>query len=101
MAHSILKSALASAVTAGLALTAQAASADTSGTDLMKHNKGEVRCFGVAPKGKNACGDACGKHTCAGIAKKANDPYEWIWVKDKKACKKMGGKTDVKCPKKK
>ena len=36
------------------------------------------KCAGVAAKGKNDCG--ANDHSCAGQAKKDNDPNEWIYV---------------------
>ncbi|MBA2689959.1 MAG: DUF2282 domain-containing protein [Burkholderiales bacterium] len=49
----------------------------------------QEKCFGVAQAGKNDCGTA--KHSCAGQAKKDNDPTEWKSVA-KGTCEKMGGK---------
>ncbi len=48
------------------------------------------KCYGVAKAGKNDC--AGNGHSCAGQAKKDNDPNEW---KDmpKDECEKMGGTT--------
>lgn len=47
------------------------------------------RCYGIAKKGKNACGTP--KHSCAGQAKIDNDPQEWTLVPTG-TCVKMGGK---------
>ena len=43
-------------------------------------NKGSTieKCAGVAAKGKNDCG--ANDHSCAGHAKKDNDPNEWVYV---------------------
>ncbi len=49
------------------------------------------KCYGVAKKGMNDCGNA--KHSCAGQAKVDNDPTEWVYV-PKGTCNKMvGGST--------
>jgi uncharacterized membrane protein len=37
------------------------------------------KCYGVAAAGKNDCA-ATGSHSCAGGAKRANDPASWIYV---------------------
>lgn len=50
------------------------------------------KCFGVAKAGKNDCAPANGSHSCAGQAKKDNDPSDWKFVA-KGTCEKMGGKT--------
>ena len=48
------------------------------------------KCYGVAKAGQNDC--AANGHSCAGQAKKDNDPNEWKHMpKDK--CEKIGGKT--------
>ncbi len=46
------------------------------------------KCYGIAKKGQNDCGTA--RHTCAGKAKKDNEPDEWKYV-PKGTCEKMGG----------
>lgn len=48
----------------------------------------QEKCYGIAKKGQNDCGTA--RHTCAGKAKKANEPDEWKYVPQGK-CEKMGG----------
>ena len=52
---------------------------------------GKDKCFGVAKAGQNDCANAAGTHSCAGQAKKDNDPGEWKYVA-KGSCEKMGGK---------
>jgi uncharacterized membrane protein len=53
-------------------------------------------CYGVAKAGKNDCATA--SHSCAGAAKKDNDPTEWKHM-PKEECEKAGGKTsDDKTP---
>lgn len=37
------------------------------------------KCYGVNAKDKNDCASA-GNHSCAGMAKRANDPDSWIYV---------------------
>src|SRR5437763_5880720 len=36
------------------------------------------KCYGIAKSGQNDCGTA--KHTCAGQAKRDNDPSDWKYV---------------------
>ena len=50
------------------------------------------KCFGVAKAGQNDCATPNGSHSCAGQARKDNDPVEWKYVA-KGTCTKMGGKT--------
>lgn len=52
------------------------------------------KCYGVAKAGQNDCATKNGSHSCAGQAKKDNDPGEWKFVA-KGTCEKMGGKTDA------
>jgi uncharacterized membrane protein len=49
-----------------------------------------AKCYGVAKAGKNDC--ASNGHSCAGQAKKDNDPNEWKHMPAAE-CEKMGGKT--------
>jgi uncharacterized membrane protein len=64
-----------------------------------EHHEGKdakVKCYGVAKAGKNDCATA--SHSCAGSAKKDNDPTEWKHM-PKDACEKAGGKAgDDKTP---
>jgi uncharacterized membrane protein len=46
------------------------------------------KCAGVAAKGKNDCG--ANDHTCAGHAKKNNDPNEWVYLPEG-VCEKIAG----------
>ena len=48
------------------------------------------KCYGVAKAGQNDC--AANGHSCAGQAKKDNDPNEWKHM-PKEECEKMGGST--------
>ena len=50
------------------------------------------KCFGIAKSGQNDCATANGSHSCAGQAKKDQDPNEWKYVA-KGTCDKVGGKT--------
>ena len=50
------------------------------------------RCFGVARKSQNDCGNAA--HSCAGQARTDNDPAEWKRVL-KGTCEKLGGKLEA------
>lgn len=47
------------------------------------------KCAGVSKTGKNDC--AANGHGCAGMAKKDNDPNEWVYV-PQGLCSKLGGK---------
>ena len=76
----MLRSALAGMIAAGLAQES-AAQAD-------KHGERE-KCYGIAKAGQNDCGTP--SHTCAGKAKRDNQPDEWKYV-PKGTCEKMGGK---------
>ncbi|HEY0847613.1 MAG TPA: DUF2282 domain-containing protein [Noviherbaspirillum sp.] len=76
--HALLATALATVCATGL-VTAQAAEGD------------KEKCFGVAKAGQNDCASVTGTHSCAGQAKKDNDPTEWKYVA-KGTCEKMGGK---------
>ncbi len=79
--HALLATALATVCVAGLGV-AHAADAD------------KEKCFGVAKAGQNDCASATGSHSCAGQAKKDNDPAEWKFVA-KGTCAKLGGKTSA------
>lgn len=78
------KLAIATAVGSFLAAgSLSATAADAPSTD---------KCYGVAKAGKNDC--AGNGHSCAGQAKKDNDPNEWKHM-PKDECEKMGGKTEA------
>jgi uncharacterized membrane protein len=79
------KIAIAAAV--GSFLTTGVASIASAG-DMAAADK----CYGVAKAGKNDC--AGNGHSCAGQAKKDNDPNEWKSL-PKEECEKMGGKTEA------
>jgi uncharacterized membrane protein len=65
---------LISAVAAAAAapLLAQAGPAPTPSYQAEK-------CYGINAAGKNDCAST-GNHSCAGLAKRANDPNSWIYV---------------------
>lgn len=65
-------------------------SALTHGGETQAQDKKPVRekCYGIAKKGQNDCGTA--RHTCAGKAKKDNEPDEWKYV-PQGTCEKTGG----------
>ena len=48
------------------------------------------KCYGVSAAGKNDCA-ATGNHSCAGEAKRANDPASWIYVPTGTCGKIQGG----------
>ena len=52
--------------------------------------EGHEKCYGVAKKGMNDCGNA--HHTCHGMAKKDNAGDEWIYL-PKGTCEKIAGGT--------
>ena len=76
----MLQSAVAGMVAAALAREA-AAQAEKPGE--------REKCYGIAKAGQNDCGTA--SHTCAGQAKRDNQPDEWKYV-PKGTCEKLGGK---------
>ncbi|MBX9630557.1 MAG: DUF2282 domain-containing protein [Burkholderiales bacterium] len=88
MKHQIvIRSALA-----GL-LAVAAAGGVLAGDDMKKSDK--EKCLGVAKAGANDCASANGSHSCAGQAKKDNDPNEWKYVAIG-TCESMGGKVAMK-----
>jgi uncharacterized membrane protein len=62
--------------------------------------KGKEKCYGIAKAGQNDCANATNTHSCAGLAKKDNDPAEWKYV-SKGTCGKAGGRTQPPAKKKK
>lgn len=52
------------------------------------------KCYGIAKAGQNDCASKGGNHSCAGQAKKDNDPNEWKKV-PAGSCEKMGGKLEA------
>jgi uncharacterized membrane protein len=63
-----------------------------SDASMAQANASKEKCFGVAKAGQNDCATPNGSHSCAGQARKDNDPVEWKYVA-KGTCTKMGGKT--------
>jgi len=76
-----IAAAVGSFLTVGVAGIASAADDSAAAT----------KCYGVAKAGKNDC--AANGHSCAGQAKKDNDPNEWKHM-PKDECEKMGGTTE-------
>jgi uncharacterized membrane protein len=66
--------------------------AGSAGTAAAGDTGSKVKCYGVAKAGQNDC--AANGHSCAGQAKKDNDPNEWKSL-PKEECEKMGGKTEA------
>lgn len=48
------------------------------------------KCYGIVAAGLNDCA-ATGSHSCAGEAKRANDPASWIYVPTGTCHKITGG----------
>lgn len=61
----------------------------TLAVSTVAHAEGTERCFGIAKKGANDCGN--GAHTCSGQAAADNLPTEWKRVA-KGTCEQLGGK---------
>ena len=78
------KLAIAAAVGSFLAAGPMAATAGDMGS--------KDKCYGVAKAGQNDC--AANGHSCAGQAKKDNDPNEWKHM-SAEDCAKAGGKTEA------
>ncbi len=76
----LFRNAIAGVVAAGLGAGAGSVAASDAGA--------KEKCYGVAKAGKNDCGTST--HSCAGQAKKDNDPGEWKYVA-KGTCEKAGG----------
>jgi uncharacterized membrane protein len=53
------------------------------------------KCYGINAAGKNDCA-ASNSHSCAGEAKRANDPKSWIYVPVGTCAKIQGGSTTAK-----
>jgi len=85
MNKAILSAAIASVLTAGVAMGVSAAE------DKMESSK--VKCYGIAKAGKNDCKDPAGAHSCAGQATKDNAATEWKFSPSAEQCMKDGGKT--------
>jgi uncharacterized membrane protein len=77
---------LISTALAGLVASAAAAAHDPVPADAAA---GKEKCYGIAKAGQNDCGTA--KHSCAGQARRSNDPAEWKYV-PAGSCAKAGGK---------
>ena len=84
----LVRSALVGLLAFGVTATAFAADAPKG---PVKPQADQEKCFGIAKAGQNDCANTAGTHSCAGQAKKDNDPGEWKYVA-KGTCDKMGGK---------
>lgn len=71
------------------AAIAAIATAATSYAQAAEDQKEREKCYGISKAGKNDCA-AVGGHSCAGQAKKDNDPTEWKFV-PKGTCESQGG----------
>ncbi|MCI5060138.1 MAG: DUF2282 domain-containing protein [Alphaproteobacteria bacterium] len=78
-----LNTIIAGAVAVTIAGAASNAHAD-------KHKEQKEKCYGVVKAGKNMCGRADGKHSCAAQAEVDGDPQEWIYL-PKGVCDKLVG----------
>lgn len=56
----------------------------------LAQDKGQEKCWGIAKAGKNDCANSKAGHSCAGMAKKDGDPYDFKMVKTG-TCAQMGG----------
>lgn len=56
----------------------------------LAQDKGQEKCWGIAKAGKNDCANSKAGHSCAGMSKKDNDPYDFKMVKTG-TCTQMGG----------
>jgi uncharacterized membrane protein len=65
-----------------------AASTADAAPDWAKKGDKIVKCKGIAKKGQNDCG--ANGHSCGGMAKKDNDPNEWVYVPEG-LCEKIAG----------
>ncbi len=63
-------------------------------TAVQAADSAKDKCFGISKAGQNDCASVMGTHSCAGQAKKDNDPTEWKFVA-KGTCAKMGGTTNM------
>jgi uncharacterized membrane protein len=89
--HRIIRSAFA-----GLLSVAAAGGAIAHDNMAAAQDKADKeKCLGVAKAGANDCASANGSHSCAGQAKKDNDPNEWKYVAAG-TCESMGGKVAKK-----
>ncbi|MDF3036511.1 MAG: hypothetical protein K0S28_1785 [Paucimonas sp.] len=77
-----------------LLATALTAVCAANGSVALATDAEKEKCYGIAKAGKNDCASADGSHSCAGQAKKDNDPAEWKFVA-KGTCEKIGGQTSA------
>src|SRR4051794_9021412 len=81
---------IASAITAAVAIPV-IANAGPAPTPNFQAEK----CYGVNAAGKNDCASS-NSHSCAGEAKRANDPASWIFVPAGSCLKIQGGSLTAK-----
>ena len=79
--NKLIHTAIAGVLALGALHEAQAQNADAKSP--------KDKCYGIAKAGQNDCGTA--RHTCAGLAKRDNEPDEWKYV-PRGTCEKAGGK---------
>lgn len=77
--------------TIALAMLVVAMSAEPGIAGSVESDAAKEKCYGVSKAGQNDCASRNGSHSCAGQAKKDNDPNDWRYVA-KGTCTKMGGK---------
>ena len=63
-----------------------------SDASMAQEKSAQEKCYGVAKAGQNDCASANGSHSCAGQARRDNDPVDWKYVPTG-TCTKVGGKT--------
>lgn len=80
--NGLVKAAVASVITAGLALSTNAVLA---GSDMQME-----KCYGVAKAGQNDCGGKAAGHACQGQGKINADRNDWLLV-PKGTCEKLVG----------
>lgn len=68
---------------AALGLAAASFSATASAED--------IKCYGIAKAGQNACASATGSHSCKGLAKTDNEAGDFV-LASAADCTKQGGK---------
>lgn len=79
--ESLIRSAIAGVLAAGVTVGSSAMAQDM---------KGMEKCWGATKAGQNDCGSNKTAHSCAGQSKKDYDPNDFKAVKSG-TCEKMGG----------
>lgn len=94
MSDQKIKNAISAVMALGVACATSAAIADAksaSATMEMGALPGMEKCYGIAKKGMNDCGNA--SHNCAGEAQQDSDKKEWLNVPTGLCQKIVGGST--------